>query len=70
MVIAQSILVLPVIAALSRQLVADSLREGGDQWARWAPDRDPRPLMLVHERWSVVTVLLPPSAAPSPRSAR
>ena len=31
MVIAQSILVLPVIAALSRQLVADSLREGGDQ---------------------------------------
>ncbi len=31
MVIAQTILVLPVIAALSRQLVGDSLRDGGDQ---------------------------------------
>ena len=60
MVIAQSILVLPVIAALSRQLVADSLREGGDQLAldgRRAADAAPC-CMLVHERWSVVTVLL------------
>src|SRR5512139_1253669 len=31
MVIAQTILVLPVIAALTRQLVGDSLRDGGDQ---------------------------------------
>ena len=31
MVIAQTILVLPVVAALSRQLVADGLRDGGDQ---------------------------------------
>ena len=31
MVIAQSILVVPLIAALARQLVVDALREGGDQ---------------------------------------
>ena len=31
MVIAQTILVLPVVAALTRQLVADALRDGGDQ---------------------------------------
>ena len=33
MVIAQTLLVLPIVAALSRQLVADSLRDGGDQLA-------------------------------------
>jgi tungstate transport system permease protein len=59
MVIAQSILVLPVIAALSRQLVADSLREGGDQLGSMGAGPLTRAfLMLVHERWSVVTVLL------------
>ena len=59
MVIAQSILVLPVIAALSRQLVADSLREGGDQLGSMGAGPMTRALlMLVHERWSVVTVLL------------
>ena len=59
MVIAQTVLVLPVIAALSRQLVADSLRESG------APLRSmgARPftaalLTLLHERWAAVTVLL------------
>ncbi|MDH5540824.1 MAG: ABC transporter permease, partial [Rhizobacter sp.] len=31
MVIAQTILVLPIVAALARQLVGDSLRDGGDQ---------------------------------------
>ena len=31
MVIAQTILVLPIIAALARQVVADGLRDGGDQ---------------------------------------
>ena len=31
MVIAQTILVLPVVAALARQVVADALRDGGDQ---------------------------------------
>ena len=59
MVIAQTILVLPVIAALSRQLVADSLRDGGDQLRSMGA----RPftaalLMLLHERWAVATVLL------------
>jgi ABC-type tungstate transport system substrate-binding protein len=59
MVIAQTILVLPVIAALARQLVADSLRDGGDQLRSMGA----RPftaalLMLLHERWAVATVLL------------
>ena len=59
MVIAQSILVLPVIAALSRQLVADSLREGGDQLGSMGAGPLMRALlMLVHERWSVVTLML------------
>jgi tungstate transport system permease protein len=59
MVIAQTILVLPVVAALSRQLVADSLRDGGDQLRSLGA----RPvtaalLMLVHERWAVATIAL------------
>ena len=59
MVIAQTLLVLPVIAALSRQLVGDSLRDGGDQLRSMGA----RPmtcalLMLLHERWAVVTILL------------
>ena len=59
MVIAQTILVLPVVAALSRQLVADSLRDGGDQLRSMGA----RPftcalLMLLHERWAVATILL------------
>ena len=59
MVVAQSILVLPIIAALSRQLVADSLRDGGDQLGSMGAGPMTRALlMLVHERWSVVTVLL------------
>ena len=59
MVVAQSILVLPIIAALSRQLVADSLRDGGDQLGSMGAGPMTRALlMLLHERWSVVTVLL------------
>jgi ABC-type tungstate transport system substrate-binding protein len=59
MVVAQSILVLPVVAALSRQLVSDSLRDGGDQLRSMGA----RPftcalLMLLHERWAVATILL------------
>ena len=59
MVIAQTILVFPVVAALSRQLVGDSLRDGGDQLRSMGA----RPLtcallMLVHDRWAVVTLLL------------
>ena len=59
MVVAQSILVLPIIAALSRQLVADSLRDGGDQLGSMGAGPMTRALlMLLHERWSVVTVML------------
>jgi tungstate transport system permease protein len=59
MVIAQTILVLPVMAALTRQLIADSLRDGGDQLRSMGA----RPftaalLMLLHERWAVATILL------------
>jgi ABC-type tungstate transport system substrate-binding protein len=59
MVLAQTILVLPVIAALTQQLVRDSLREGGEQLRSMGA----RPftaacLMLVHERWAVLTILL------------
>jgi tungstate transport system permease protein len=59
MVIAQTILVLPIIAALSRQVVADALREGGDQLRSMGAGRLVAALlMLLHERWAVVTLLL------------
>ena len=59
MVIAQTILVLPVMAALTRQLVADSLRDGGDQLrSMGARAFSAALLMLVHERWAVATILL------------
>ena len=59
MVVAQTVLVLPIIAALTRQLVGDSLRDGGDQLRSMGA----RPmtcalLMLVHDRWAVLTVLI------------
>ena len=59
MVIAQTILVLPVVAALSRQLVGDSLRDGGDQLrSMGAGPLVCALLMLLHDRRAVVTVLL------------
>ena len=59
MVIAQTILVLPIVAALSRQLVGDSLRDGGDQLrSMGAGPLTCALLMLLHDRWAVVTVLL------------
>ena len=59
MVIAQTILVLPIIAALARQLVGDSLRDGGDQLrSMGAGPLTCALLMLLHDRWAVVTVLL------------
>ena len=59
MVIAQTALVLPIVAALTRQLVADTQREAGDPLRSMGA----RPLvaaflMLLHERWAVLTVLL------------
>ncbi len=59
MVIAQTILILPVIAALTRQLVGDSLRDGGDQLrSMGAGPLACALLMLVHDRWAVLTVLI------------
>ena len=59
MVIAQTILVVPLIAALSRRLVLDALSEGGDQLrSLGASPRMAAALMLLHERRSVLTVLL------------
>ncbi|HEY2593659.1 MAG TPA: ABC transporter permease [Chloroflexota bacterium] len=59
MVVVQTILALPIITALARQVVADALRNGGDQLRSMGA----RPmlcalLMLLHERWAVVTLLL------------
>jgi tungstate transport system permease protein len=59
MVIAQTILVLPLIAALTRRLVSDALAGGGDQLRSLGASRlTAALLMLVHERLAVVTVLL------------
>ncbi len=59
MVIAQTILVVPLIAALARQLVADALREGGDELQAMGAGRLLAALLLlVHERFAVLTLLL------------
>ncbi len=59
MVIAQTMLVLPIIAALARQVVADALRDGGDQLrSMGASPFVCALLMLVHERWAVATLML------------
>ena len=59
MVLAQTVLVLPVIAALSQQLVRDALRDGGEQLrSMGAKPFTAACLMLVHERWAVLTILL------------
>ena len=59
MVVAQTILVLPVVAALTRQLVGDSLRDGGDQLrSMGAGPLTCALLMLLHDRWAVLTVLI------------
>ena len=59
MVIAQTILVLPIVAALARQVVADALRDGGDQLRSMGAGALVRALlMLLHERWAVATLML------------
>ena len=59
MVIAQSVLVLPLVAALSRRLVLDAMNEGGDQLrSMGASPLQAAALMLVHERMAVLTLLL------------
>ena len=59
MIIAQTLLVLPIIAALTRQFVGDALRDGGDQLRSMGASRLACALlMLVHGRWAVMTVLI------------
>jgi tungstate transport system permease protein len=59
MVIAQSGLVLPLVAALTRRLVLDSLQEGGDQLrSLGASPLQCAALLLLHERRAVVTIVL------------
>ncbi len=57
MIVAQSILVVPLFAALSRRLVLDGLREGGDQLRSFgAGPLQSALLMLVHERFGLLTI--------------
>ena len=59
MVIAQSILVFPVVAALTRQLIADAWRGNGEQLrSMGAGVFASAALLLLHERLALVTVLL------------
>ena len=59
MVVAQSVLVVPLIAALARRLVVDALAEGGEQLrSLGASPMTAAMLMLVHARFGVATVLL------------
>ena len=59
MVIAQSILVVPLIAALTRRLVLDALSDGGDQLrSLGAGPVQCAVLMLLHQRRAVLTILL------------
>jgi ABC-type tungstate transport system substrate-binding protein len=59
MVIAQSILVVPLIAALARRLVLDGMAEGGEQLrSMGAGPLTSALLLLVHARCGVLTVLL------------
>jgi tungstate transport system permease protein len=59
MVVAQAVLVVPVVTALTRQLVADAAHGNGEQLRSMGA----RPLgvallLLLHERWALLTVLL------------
>ncbi len=59
MVIAQSFLVVPLVAALARRLVLDSLQEGGDQLrSLGASPLQCAALLLLHERRAVATIAL------------
>lgn len=59
MVAAQTILVVPVIAALTRQLVGDAWQGQGDQLrSMGATPWSAAALLVAHERLSLITVLL------------
>lgn len=59
MVVAQAVLVVPVVTALTRQLVADAAHGNGEQLrSMGARPLGVAGLLLVHERWALLTVLL------------
>jgi len=59
MVLAQSVLVVPLIAALTRRLVLDEWREAGDQLhSLGASPMQSALLLLLHDRLGVLTILL------------
>lgn len=59
MVVAQSVLVVPLVAALTRRLVLGALRDGGDQLSSLGAAPLMRAgLLLLHERLAVLTLLL------------
>lgn len=59
MVVAQSILVVPIVAALTRQLLVNALGEGGDTLRSMGAGAVlSATLLLLHERWAVLTLLL------------
>lgn len=59
MVVAQTVLVLPLVTALTRQLVADALRGNGEQLRSMGAGRATSAvLILVHERASLATIVL------------
>ena len=59
MVMAQTILVLPVVVVLTRQVVADGLQDGEDTLRSMGASKLVKAfLMLLHERWAVLTVVL------------
>ena len=59
MVIAQSILVLPIVTALTRQLIGDAMHGNGEQLrSMGASTLACALLLLVHERLALVTILL------------
>jgi ABC-type tungstate transport system substrate-binding protein len=58
MVIAQTVLVVPVVAALTRQLIADAARGNGEQLRSMGAGRlQSGLLLLVHERMGLLTVM-------------
>jgi tungstate transport system permease protein len=59
MVVAQTMLVLPVVMALTRQVVEDADRAHGDQWASLGASRGQRALLLLwDERFALMTVVI------------
>lgn len=59
MVLAQTVLVLPVVTALTRQTIEDADRAHGEQWRSLGAGPLARALLLVwDERYALVTVLI------------